>query len=368
MPDERFIYNGHIHLFTIDDVPDRFLPMGLPTLMRFRLLRSSLVWLMRRVNPFEARDWVERYANFVEISYTVGKEEGIFARVQGYYPSGTRFVVLPMDMAGMEAGKVRRPYREQLLRLAALRDRYPEQLLPFIAVDPRREAMLDLVQEFTEVHRFRGLKLYPPIGFFPDDPALQPVYRYAEARNLPVLTHCSRGGVYKKRLTSEDPTHHPKTGQPLDRHDPRHYKDYRTDPDNYVDLLRAFPRLRLCLAHFGGDQEWQRWLRDEWRADSPPAAKSWLAKILDLIRSGDYPNLYTDISYTLFNLNDHLPVLKVLLEHPKVRERVLFGSDYYMAEREALPERQLALRIRAALGEDLFWQIAWHNPRRFLGE
>lgn len=367
MPDQPLIYNCHIHLFTIDDVPDRFLPIGLPTLMRFRLLRSSLVWFMRRVNPFDARDLVERYANFVEVSYTAGKEEGLFTRVKGYYPPNTRFVVLPMDMAWMEAGKVRRPYREQLRHLAALRDRYPEQLLPFIAVDPRREGVLDLVQEFVEQHHFKGIKLYPPLGFFPFDPALYPVYAYAQARNLPVLAHCSRGGVYQKRLAANAPTHHPKTGQRLDQRDPKHYTDYFTDPDNYADVLRDFPDLRLCLAHFGGDDEWQRWLRDEWHADSPPPTRSWLAKILDMIRSGDYPNLYTDISYTIFNLDDHLPILKVLLENPQVRERVLFGSDYYMAEQEALPERQLALRIRAALGEDRFWQIAWHNPRRFLG-
>jgi predicted TIM-barrel fold metal-dependent hydrolase len=368
MPDQPVIYNCHIHLFTIDDVPDRFLPMGLPTLMRFRPFRSSLVWLMRRVNPFEARDLVERYANFVQVSYTAGREEGILARVRGYYPSDTRFVVLPMDMAWMEAGKVRRPYREQLQTLAKLRDEHPEQVLPFITVDPRREGVLELVQEFVEVHRFRGVKLYPSLGFFPFDPALYPVYVYAQAHDLPVLVHCSRGGVYKRRVTPEDPAHHPKTGQPLDRSHPKHYSGHYADPDNYVEVLRDFPNLRLCMAHFGGDAEWQRWLRDEWRADSPPAAKSWLAKILDLIRSGDYPNLYTDISYTIFQIDDHLPILKVLLENQQVRERVLFGSDYYMVEQEALPERQLALRIRAALGEDRFWQIAWHNPRRFLGE
>ena len=46
--------------------------------------------------------------------------------------------------------------------------------------------------------------------------------------------------------------------------------------------------------------------------------------------------------------------------------RVLFGSDYYMIEREKTPERELSIRLRSALGRDTFNLIAHHNPILYL--
>ena len=47
---------------------------------------------------------------------------------------------------------------------------------------------------------------------------------------------------------------------------------------------------------------------------------------------------------------------------------MLFGSDAYMVELEALTEREVSIELRAALGEELFAQIAEVNPARYLGE
>jgi predicted TIM-barrel fold metal-dependent hydrolase len=91
-----------------------------------------------------------------------------------------------------------------------------------------------------------------------------------------------------------------------------------------------------------------------------------------MIASGKYPNLYTDISYTVFTPKvqglyvDLVDYLKVLLVHPLVRKRVLFGSDYYMVERESVSEKEVSLLLRSRLGEDLYKQIAHTNPREFL--
>ena len=63
--------------------------------------------------------------------------------------------------------------------------------------------------------------------------------------------------------------------------------------------------------------------------------------ILDMLRGGNYPNLYTDISYTIFYFEQNAPALKVLLEDAHVRSRVLFGSDFYMSEQRKLRERDL---------------------------
>jgi hypothetical protein len=94
---------------------------------------------------------------------------------------------------------------------------------------------------------------------------------------------------------------------------------------------------------------------------------SWLAKILDLIRDGKHPNLWTDISYTLF-ADEYVYLLKVLLSDDRVRSHVLFGSDFYVVENAELEERRRAVRVRAVLGENVFRTIAEVNPNKYLGE
>ena len=85
-----------------------------------------------------------------------------------------------------------------------------------------------------------------------------------------------------------------------------------------------------------------------------------------MLRSGAYPNLYADISFTIFHYARNMPALKVFLEDPAVRSRVLFGSDFYMSEGLDLRERDLSIRLRAELGPDAFREIAETNPARFL--
>jgi predicted TIM-barrel fold metal-dependent hydrolase len=106
-------------------------------------------------------------------------------------------------------------------------------------------------------------------------------------------------------------------------------------------------------------------------ADDLRKGEPWVKTIYDMIASGRYPNLYTDISYTVFTPKfrdlyiDLLDYLKVLLSNPQVRT-VLFGSDYYMVERENMSEKEVSIALRSRLGEDLYKQIAHTNPREFL--
>ena len=125
------------------------------------------------------------------------------------------------------------------------------------------------------------------------------------------MTHCSRPACvqFRGRPTAamqEDPI----SGAPLGlaRFE---LLTLFTDPDSYKPILEAHPKLRICLAHFGGAGDWNRYLQHPWDGDR--ATESWLAKILDMIRSGDYPNLWTDISYTVFADDEYVYLLKVLL-------------------------------------------------------
>lgn len=121
--------------------------------------------------------------------------------------------------------------------------------------------------------------------------------------------------------------------------------------------------------HFGGAGDWSAYLNHPWHADSEgdKAKMSWLAKILDLIRDGKHPSLWTDISYTLFPDDEYVYLLRVLLSDERVRSRVLFGSDFLRCgERGARGETPSG--SGAVLGEDVFRTIAEVNPTKYLGE
>jgi predicted TIM-barrel fold metal-dependent hydrolase len=359
------ITNCHVHTFTHEHSPDRFVWRPLAWALRSRVVRAIAFALVRFFDRGR-RGPIARLAQILDVSYRRDQRE-VFELVRSFYPQGTRFVVLPMDMTHMGAGRVPKSIGEQHEEVAALRDRYPGLVIPFAAADPRHPDVEARTRRLIEVERFLGIKLYPPIGYHPNDPVLRPLYAYAAERGIPVLTHCSRPASVQFRGT---PTRamrtDPETGEVLNL-DREALLTRFTDPDAYVPILRAQPALRLCLAHFGGAGDWAAYLDDPWDAGAAAGRKSWLAKILDMLRSGDFPNLYTDIAYTLFADDEYVYLLKVLLEDESVASHVLFGSDFYVVDQARLEERRRAVRIRAVLGEDLFRTIAEVNPERFLG-
>jgi hypothetical protein len=178
-----------------------------------------------------------------------------------------------------------------------------------------------------------GSKLYPSGGYAPGDERLLGLYALCEERGVPVMMHCSPGGVWQYGLTPDD-------------------RRRLCHPSNYEALLTRFPKLRLCLAHFGGSEEWDMHLRsrDERAGDD----RAWVTWIADLIRDGAYPNLYTDISYLIFQAPgrdvrvSYMDYVKVLLADLRLREHVLFGSDYYMVEREDLTKKEVSTCCAAA--------------------
>ena len=132
-------------------------------------------------------------------------------------------------------------------------------------------------------------------------------------------------------------------------------------------VLNEFPDLRICLAHFGGTEDWDDYLKSEWRDGNAQLERmNWLSQIMTMVGSGEYPNLYTDISYTVFRFQRYVPVLKVFLENERIRSRTLFGSDYYMIKQEKFPERELSIRLRGELGREWFTMIAFENPTVYL--
>jgi len=341
--------NVHIHTFTRRHVPRGFVPLGLGRLLELPGLRGAAAAVLTRVGTREFRELAKRYRDFLRIAMEE-RQDAIFRIVESRYPRDARFVVLPMDLRHMGRGAPPEDLDAQHDELRALAATFPGRVLPFVAVDPRRPDLLAMVRRRVEDDGFRGLKLYPNLGYAPSDPALQPIFAYAAERRLPVMAHCSRGGVRFKNASDAQVA-------------------AWGAPEAWLPVLRAHPTLQVCLAHFGGHEEWDRYFGNGWRRDDATQEHSWLARILDLLR-GEFAgkNLWTDISYTIFHFEHYAPALKVFLTDPLVASRTLFGSDFYMAQQEDFEERLLSMRLRATLGEALFWQVAEENPERWLGE
>jgi len=354
----KTIYNCHTHVFTNKAVPSKFLPLGLVRFLGKRRVSRWLGRLLNRLNPRSSNDVFDRAASFMNIGNYESQLE-IFKLLKGFYPEETKFVVLSMDMTYMEAGKVLQNFIEQLDELSHIKDEYPEQFFPFICVDPRRPNITDIVKKYIEKHKFQGIKLYPPLGYYPFDKRLYPVYEYAEANKIPIISHCSPPVVYFRGKITKEMLTHPKTGKRLERKNNQEFSKNFTDPENYKYLLKDFPKLKICLAHFGGANEWGKYLATSW---DKSMKKSWFSVILDLIRN--HTNVCADISSTLHDIGLH-PLLKVILQDQAIRSKLLYGSDFYMVEL-SLPERAFSINLRAYLSDEDYRQIAETNPQVFL--
>lgn len=363
------IVNCHVHLFNRTHTPQHYPSRLVAPVKRFPGLAGPIAWLVRVLGFPDAAEQILRLRRF-HAETEMPTQKSILENLCRHYPDRTRFVVLPMDLSQIGHGAVPVPLRDQhdeLARLAA-DETLGRKVIPFATIDPRADPQAqELWRALNKLH-FKGIKIYPRLGFPPDHPALmEHVYPRAEAEGLPIMSHCSRGGVQGR--TRYDPAD-PGTPKPLNAF----WADRYTEPHAFDPVLKAFPDLKVCLAHFGGSRDWHAYVNPE--NPRPPADehrrdRNWFNQIRWMIESGDYPNLYTDISYTLFDFEENIPFLRHFLTSEgegadRLRAHVLFGSDYYMTRQEVLSERAVCFRLRNELGEEIFRQIAETNPLRWL--
>lgn len=352
------MYNTHIHIFRDVDIPNQFLPLTLVKILRTTIGYKMISWIFKHLWPFTDKDMFDRYIRFV----TIGKkasQKAIFDRCKAIYPPQTKFVVLSMDMAFMGAGEVPRSYEEQIRTLGELK-KTESQIIPFIHVDPRREGIFELLKHSVEYYGFQGVKLYPPLGYFPYDERLYPVYEYCEKYHLPIITHCSpynpvrfKGSMNElKQLLQNAPSWASIKGKSRKK-----LCSVFTHPGNYNQVLDDFPGLKLCFAHFGSEYFWDAYINDG------VDASNWLVIIKEMLNK--YEHVYADVSFTLHK-NAFFDLLKELLDSAAIRDKILFGSDYYMLAIEE-QERKFLTDFRNILGEEKFKQIAIDNPGHFLG-
>lgn len=358
---ERIIYNCHLHLFNIDHIPLHFINRFASTKMAKSIaanqkLSRALLKLFPRA--------LSRYTAFLYSA--LNNDEEIFEELAAYYPGKTKFVPLSVDFDYMKAGMPIKPFLEQLEDLRALKLAFPDQILPFIGTDPRRPQVLDLVKKYIIDYGFAGIKMYPSLGFFPNDERLYPVYEWAQENEIPITSHCipKNPNHYRGKITDEQrqqaaqvPGYNAKEAKK--KYD---FAMYFNHPHWWEQVLKDFPNLKINLAHFGGNVEWDRYLDDPFSKKRDN--KSWYYIIRKMIENEAYPNVYADISFTVFD-RALFPVLKSLLTQPKTENHVLFGSDFYMLQKD-YRERRFGFDVRGYLSDDHYWKLACDNPRRFL--
>ena len=253
----------------------------------------------------------------------------------------------------------------------------------FLAFDPwrclaeragpaKRDTLAEVLREIAS-GRAVGIKLYPPMGFgaagnaarSPEDfprplrdltgdrpgPALEAVMDELLDRcareGIPMMTHCGQSNGSRREYEA------------------------LAGPDLWEQALAKPGRreLRLNLGHFGG--VWELGAQDERQRD-------WAKHIARLFQG--YPNVYADIGYfgSVLSPGEEARVAETgtfiagLAGAPgaKVRERLMYGSDWSMIGQERNPEQYPARAVRALSAT---WRgeaeedLRWRNAARFLG-
>lgn len=66
---------------------------------------------------------------------------------------------------------------------------YPDKLIPFFTIDPRRPKAEELFETALTKWEMKGLKLHPTTGFHPDGEECYNLFEIANRYNVPIITH-----------------------------------------------------------------------------------------------------------------------------------------------------------------------------------
>ena len=258
-----------------------------------------------------------------------------------------------------------RGYSKHLEELQELQRDNPETVLPFLAVDPRRIGIEELVREQVVDGAFKGVKLYPPLGYLPTHPNLYPIYRLCVKHNIPVTVHTSKGGLLslcdtiKTRSQKRDGTVVPVT---FDKKLGKTADLFFANPAGWLEILEnsEFSGLHLNFAHFGGEEHIGNLANQ--KPGEPDHPENWTGQIIGLMER--FRNVYADFAYCPNNgMLDN--IMKIAKRYPVVQQRLMFGTDYNMVMKESVLVDDLKNYFDSYTG--IFPEMLTVNPAAFLG-
>ena len=177
------------------------------------------------------------------------------------------------------------------------------RILPFIALDPwaqSADANATHLRELAEGHGARGVKLHPVVQqFMPNDPRLAPSYRTCIELGLVVLAHSG---------TAKGTTQY-------------------AEPRAFADLARAWPDLKVIVAHLGGGS----WLQTLELARAFPHLMFDCCEIIEWTGAPNAPSA-EELARLIRDIGSH---------------RVMLGTDFPWYDLDRTAERVMALPILA---------------------
>lgn len=436
----------------------------------FKSGRNLILFILKRVfsifklMPGEmTKSLFERYVLMGRFA-TYGTQGRILSNLIAQYPPESLFVVLPMDMEYMNAGKPKESYEKQMDKLVSIKEKSTNrgQIIPFVFVDPRRisdskiykvsdqdftffdysikvesgekRVSLEegtLIKKYIEENQFGGFKIYPALGYYPFDEKLLPIWKYAADNGIPIMTHCIKGTIFYRGQKKGAWNKHPilqeqrRNGKleplPLLQRKNKDFSINFTHPLNYLCLLKEeflrkiigqsedsklkelfgykdgetalesnLSNLKICFGHFGGEDQWNNFFEADrspysqqiiknpsWGIDFMKNTKGVFSpdKLYKIWNSTDWysiicslmlqhENIYADVSYILYDPKIQA-LLKETLNNPILRERVLFGTDFYVV-RNHRSDKELKALLASMLTALEFEVISRSNPKSFL--
>ena len=166
--------------------------------------------------------------------------------------------------------------------IADAADQYPDRLIAFAGVDPRRKNAVEILEKGVQEWGMKGLKLYPPCGFYPNDPVVTPLWEKANELGIPVTVHSGPTFPQLKMKYSQ--------------------------PVYLEDVLVRYPDLNIIIAHLGGG--------------------IWAEEVMALRQMRD--NVYADISgwQGMVYADREYTIQRLVHVYSSLRSKCLFGSDW----------------------------------------
>jgi len=157
-------------------------------------------------------------------------------------------VIFPVDY-GLLLGEPPIHIFDQNKLYAEIARRHAGRMIPFVAIDPRRQGGLKHCEQAHREWGMKGFKLHAGVGYMPDDPVCNWVYEKAAEWHIPIM--CHTGGAPSA---------------------PLHWENSR--PAYFASAAARYPDTVFILAHAGDIGWWQEAMQ----------AAAWL------------PNVYLDLS------------------------------------------------------------------------